>query len=75
MLKNNCGIMYNMNYVTITYVGKNPGFIARVDSKVYEFEWNKGLGIGNRIDEVRPVHVKRIAKWRDKKGKRIFVCE
>lgn len=64
-----------MNYVTITYVGKNSGFVARVDSRVYEFEWNKGLGIGNRSDEVRPDHVKKIAKWRDKRGKRIFVCE
>lgn len=64
-----------MKYVTITYVGKNPGFMAKVDSKVYEFEWNKGLGIGNRPDEVNPNHAIKIAKWRDKRGKRIFVCE
>lgn len=64
-----------MNYVTITYIGKNPGFIAKIGSKVYEFEWNKGLGIGGRKDEVHPDHVKKIANWRDKRGKRIFVCE
>lgn len=64
-----------MNYVTITYVGKNPGFTVKIDTKIYEFEWNKGLGIGTRKDEIHPDHVKKIAKWRDKRGKRIFVCE
>jgi hypothetical protein len=65
----------NMEYATITYVGKNPGFIAKVESNIYEFEWNKGLGIGRRIGEIRPEHAKKIAKWRDKRGKKIFVCE
>jgi hypothetical protein len=67
--------MINMNYVTITYVGKNPGFIAKVESRVYEFEWNKGLGIGRKNGNVKPEHALRIAKWRDKRGKKIFVCE
>lgn len=64
-----------MKYATITYIGKSEGFIAKVDSKVYEFEWNKGLGIGNRSGEVNPKHAIKIAKWRDRRGKRIFVCE
>jgi hypothetical protein len=65
----------NMNYVTITYVGKNSGYTAKVDNAIYEFEWNKGLGIGRKSGSVRPEHAKKIAKWRDKRGKRIFVCE
>ena len=68
-------MLLNMDYVTITYIGKNSGFIAKVESRLYEFEWNKGLGIGNRLGEVRPDHAKKIAKWRDKRGKKIFVCE
>ena len=65
-----------MKYTTITYVGKSGGgFFARVGNIVYELEWQKGLGIGNKPGEVRPEHVKKIAKWRDKKGKRIFVLE
>lgn len=67
--------MNNMDYVTITYVGKNSGFIAKVDSRIYEFEWNKGLGIGRKNGDVRPEHAQRIARWRDKRGKKIFVCE
>ena len=65
-----------MKYTTITYVGRSGGgFFARVGKTVYEFEWQKGVGIGNRADEIRPEHVKKIAKCRDKKGKRIFVLE
>lgn len=64
-----------MEYTTITYVGKLPGYTVRIGKNTYEFEWNKGLGIGKRGDEIRPDHVKKIAKWRDKKGKRIFVLE
>lgn len=64
-----------MEYTTITYVGKLPGYTVRIGKNTYEFEWNKGLGIGKRNDEIRLDHVKKIAKWRDKKGKRIFVLE
>jgi len=64
-----------MEYTTITYVGKLPGYTVRIGKNIYEFEWNKGLGIGKRNDEIRLDHVKKIAKWRDKKGKRIFVLE
>lgn len=65
-----------MRYTTITYVGKSgSGFVARVGSIAYEFEWQKGIGVGNRQDEIPLDHVKRIAKWRDRKGKRIFVLE
>lgn len=64
-----------MEYTTITYVGKLPGYTVRIGKNTYEFEWNKGLGIGKRNDEIRLDHVKKIAKWRDKRGKRIFVLE
>jgi hypothetical protein len=64
-----------MKYTTITYVGKTPGYIVRIENRVYDFEWNKGLAIGRKPDEVHPNHTKKIAKWRDKKGKRIFVLE
>lgn len=65
-----------MKYNSITYVGKSGGsFFARVGKTVYEFEWQKGVGIGRRADEIHPDHVKRIAKWRDKRGKKLFVLE
>jgi hypothetical protein len=65
-----------MRYTTITYIGKSGGgFFARLGKTVYEFEWQKGVGIGKGPDEIRPDDAKRIAKWRDKKGKRIFVLE
>jgi hypothetical protein len=64
-----------MKYTTITYVGKNPGYTVRIQAKTYEFEWNKSLAIGKRNDEVQTDHAKRISKWRDKKGKRIFILE
>jgi methionine salvage enolase-phosphatase E1 len=65
-----------MGYTTITYIGKSgKGYTARVGKTFYEFEWQKGLAIGKRQGEVHPDHVKKIAKWRDKKGKRIFVLE
>lgn len=64
-----------MKYTTITYIGKTPGYIVRMQNKIYDFEWNKGLGIGIREGEVHPNHIKKIAKWRDKRGKKIFVLE
>lgn len=64
-----------MRYTTITYIGRNPGYIVRFGKTVYEFEWNKSLGIGSRKEEIHPEHVQKIAKWRDKKGKKIFVLE
>lgn len=65
-----------MNYTTITYVGKSKdGFQVRLGTKIYEFEWQKGVGIGRKSDEIPWDHVAKIAKWRDKRGKRIFVLE
>jgi len=63
-----------MEYATITYVGRTPGYIAKVGNSVYEFEWNKSLGIGRRQGkgEVNPSHISKIANWRDKKGRKIF---
>ena len=63
-----------MEYTTITYVGRTPGYIAKVGNSVYEFEWNKSLGIGRRQGkgEVNPSHISKIANWRDKKGRKIY---
>lgn len=64
-----------MKYNTITYIGKTPGYTVKFGKKTYEFEWQKGLGIGKRNDEINPEHAKKIAKWRDKRGKKIFFLE
>ena len=64
-----------MEYSTITYIGKTPSYVVKLRNTVYEFEWNKGLGIGNRQGEVNAKDIEKIAKWRDKRGKRIFVLE
>lgn len=65
-----------MKYTTITYIGKSGGgYFARVSGNTYEFEWQKGIGIGKRQDEIPLDAAMRIAKWRDKKGKKIFVLE
>ena len=64
-----------MDYTTITYIGKTPGYVVKIENKVYDFEWNKSLGIGTRLGEVHPNHIKKIAKWRDKRGKKIFILE
>ena len=63
------------DYVTITYVGRTPGFAASVKGRKYEFEWRKGLGIGNRAQEVRPDDAAVLARYRDKRGKKIFLLE
>lgn len=59
----------------ITYVGRSPLKIVRFGKKSYEFEWQKSLGIGSRFDEVEFDHAKKLAKWRDKKGRKIFIIE
>jgi hypothetical protein len=64
-----------MKYTTITYIGKTPGYTVKMGRKTYEFEWQKSLGIGRRQDEVSPDVVKKIAKWRDRRGKKIFFLE
>ena len=62
-------------YTSITYVGKTSGYTARVGSAAYEFEWQGSLGVGNRKDEVPLEHATKIARWRDKRGKRLFILE
>lgn len=64
-----------MKYNVITYIGKTPGFTVKLNSRTYEFEWQKGVGIGRRSDEINPEHAQKIAKWRDKRGKRIFILD
>lgn len=61
-----------MGYTTITYIGKEPGYEVKISGKVYSFEWMKGLGIGKRESEVDIEDSQKIAKWRDKKGRKIF---
>jgi len=43
--------------------------------RIYDFEWRKSVGIGNRKDEVELAHAKRLASWKDKRGKKIFILE
>jgi hypothetical protein len=64
-----------MEYVTITYIGKTPGYVVKLQDSVYEFEWNKSLGIGRKKNEVKPGHIAKIANWRDKNGRKIFRLE
>lgn len=64
-----------MNYTVITYVGKTSGYTVNIGKKIYEFEWQKGRGIGRRSNEINPEHAKVISKWRDRKGKKIFALE
>jgi hypothetical protein len=64
-----------MKYNVITYIGKTPGFTVKLGKFLYEFEWQKGVGIGSRSNEIRPDHAIKISKWRDRKGKKIFVLE
>ena len=61
-----------MVYTTITYIGKESGYEVKISGKVYSFEWMKGLGIGKRENEVNIDDSKKIAQWRDKKGRKIF---
>lgn len=61
-----------MVYTTITYIGKESGFAVKISGKIYDFEWMKGLGIGKRENEIGIEDSKKIAQWRDKKGRKIF---
>lgn len=62
-------------YVAITYIGRNPGFRAKVGSKIYEFEWQKSLGIGTKQDEINPRHAEVLSKWKDRGGRKMFILE
>ena len=64
-----------VRYTSITYVGKTSGYTARVGGATYEFEWQGSLGVGNRKNEVPLEHATKIARWRDKRGKRLFILE
>lgn len=64
-----------MSYTSITYIGKESGFNVKIGDKIYEFEWMKGLGVGRRKGEVDDQIAEKIAKWRDKKGRKIFRLE
>ena len=64
-----------IRYTSITYVGKTSGYTARVGSAAYEFEWQNSVGVGNRKEEVPLEHAIKISRWRDKRGKRLFILE
>jgi len=59
---------------TTTHVelSEKAGFVVKISGKVYDFEWMKGLGIGKRESEIGIEDSKKIAQWRDKKGRKIF---
>jgi len=62
-------------YRAITYIGKTPGILVKVNKKIYEFEWQKSLGIGGRSDEVDIDSALKLSKRKDKRGKKIFKLE
>jgi hypothetical protein len=64
-----------MELKAITYVGKNPGFMAKIGKKIYDFEWQKSLGIGRGTSEVDPKHAAILSRWRDRGGRKMFVIE
>lgn len=63
-------------YRAITYVGtgKKSGIIVRMGKQIYDFEWQKSLGIGNATNEVLLKHAITLAKWKEG-GKRMFFLE
>jgi hypothetical protein len=62
-------------YTAITYIGKTSGFLAKIGNKIYDFEWQKSLGIGKRIGEVHPKDADILFKWRDRVGQKMFILE
>ena len=62
-------------FVAITYIGATPGFVAKCGSRIYDFEWRKSLGIGKSSDEVRLSDAKALARYRDRRGKKMFLLE
>lgn len=62
-------------YRAITYIGKTPGILVKVNKKIYEFEWQKSLGVGGRSDEVDIDSALKLSKRKDKRGKKIFKLE
>ncbi len=61
--------------IAITYIGKNSGFLAKVGKKKYDFEWQKSLGIGNRVSEIDPKHALILSNWKDRSGRKMFRIE
>lgn len=62
-------------FKAITYIGKAPNKVVKIKKRVYEFEWQKSVGIGSRSDEVELAHAEKMSKWRDKKGRKVFKLE
>ena len=59
----------------ITYVGPGHGKTVRLNDRIYDFEWRKSVGIGNRKDEVELAHAKKLSRWKDSRGRKIFRIE
>ncbi len=64
-----------MELTAITYKGRSSGYTARLGKRVYEFEWQKSLGVGWKPDEVSREHALVLANRRDKRGKKLFFVE
>lgn len=62
-------------YRAITYVGKTPGMVVRINKRFFEFEWQKSVGVGGREDEVDIQSALKLSKKRDNKGRKIFKLE
>lgn len=63
--------------IAITYIGKTRTGVYETRHKgiSYEFEWQKGVGIGGRRDEVPPMVALKLAKRKDRQGKRLFYLD
>jgi hypothetical protein len=75
MLQARFAIKMDIRYTAITYVGKTPGFTARIGKAQYTFEWQNALGVGGRRGEVPVEHAKKLSRWRDRRGKCLFTLE
>jgi hypothetical protein len=64
-----------MRYTAITYIGKDPCFVARVGSDFFTFQWQNGIGVGKGRDEIPEKIAIRISNWRDIEGHRLFLLE
>lgn len=62
-------------FKAITYIGYDRKKVVKIKNRVYEFEWQKSVGIGSRFDEVEYDHAIKMSKWCDKKGRKVFKLE
>lgn len=62
-------------YKAITYVGDRDTQCIKFNNSVYNFEWQKSLGIGSRNGEVHLTHAVLLSYSQDSNGKKVFILE